>query len=220
MHQSTHTQITFVRHGQVYNPEKVVYGRLPGFPLSELGEQQAQAAAEALRDVPLAAIFSSPLLRAQQTAQILLAERPEVPLYTSELINEVRFFFEGQPLMAMLSRNWDLYSDVDPAFDQPADVVARSREFLAQVRRDYTGQHVVAMSHGDVIAFTALWAFGVDLIPANKHTLNKHGLAEDYPAPASLMTLTYAPGADERPTAITYRRPYGDDLADGGVSPK
>ncbi len=219
-HTSAHTQITFVRHGQVYNPERVVYGRLPGFPLSELGERQAQAAAEALRDTPVAAVFSSPLLRAQQTARILLAERPEGPLYTSEALNEVRFFFEGQPLVTMLSRNWDLYSDVDPAYEQPADIIARAREFLAQVRREYAGQHVVAVSHGDVIAFTALWAFGVELIPANKHTLNVHGLADDYPAPASLLTFTYVPDADERPTTVTYRRPYGEDLADHGVSPK
>ncbi|HOT92705.1 MAG TPA: histidine phosphatase family protein [Anaerolineae bacterium] len=218
---SASTHITFVRHGQVYNLERVVYGRLPGFPLSELGKRQAQAAAEALRDVPLAAVFSSPLLRAQQTARILLAERPDVPLYTSELLNEVRFFFEGQPLLAMLSRGWDLYSGVDPSYEQPPDVVARAREFLAQVRRDYAGQHVVAVSHGDVIAFTALWAFGVELIPANKHTLNLHGLSEDYPSPASLLTFSYAPEAsDGRPTTITYRRPYGEDLADPGVSPK
>lgn len=197
-----------------------MYGRLPGFPLSALGERQAQAAAEALRDTPLAAVFSSPLLRAQQTAQILLAERPDVSLYTSELINEVRFFFEGQPMAALHARNWDLYSGVGPAFDQPPDVVARSREFLAQVRREYAGQHVVAVSHGDVIAFTALWAFGVKLTPANKHTLNQHGLSEDYPAPASLLTFSYAPDADERPTTVTYRRPYGEELADGGVSPK
>lgn len=193
---------------------------MPGFPLSELGERQAQAAAEALRDAPLAAVFSSPLLRAQQTARILLAERPDVPLYTAEALNEVRFFFEGQPLLAMLSRGWDLYTGVDPSYEQPPDVVARAREFLAQVRRDYAGQHVVAVSHGDVIAFTALWAFGAALIPANKHTLDAHGLAEDYPAPASLLTFTYTADAAERPTTVAYRRPYGEELADHGISPK
>ncbi|MBN2394060.1 MAG: histidine phosphatase family protein, partial [Anaerolineae bacterium] len=130
------------------------------------------------------------------------------------------FFFEGQPLIAMLSRNWDLYTGVDPSYEQPPDVVARSREFLAQVRREYAGQHVVAVSHGDVIAFTALWAFDVELIPANKHTLDAHGLSEGYPSPASLLTFTYASDADERPTMVTYRRPYGEDLADLGVSPK
>jgi broad specificity phosphatase PhoE len=214
------TQITFVRHGQVHNPQQVIYGRLPGFRLSELGERQAQAAAEVLRDEPLAAIFSSPLLRAQQTAQILVANRAELPLLMSEHINEVSFFFEGQPMAAMASRQWDLYTGIGPAYEQPPDVVARVGQFLADVRRDYAGQHVIAITHGDVIAFTALWAFGVELVPANKHTLDVHGLAEDYPAPASLMTFTYALGTDGKRPVVTYRRPYGEDLADGGVSPK
>ena len=212
------TQITFVRHGQVYNPQQLVYGRLPGFPLSALGERQARAAAAALRDEPVAVAFSSPLLRAQQTAKILLAGRPDVPLRTSERLNEVKFFFEGQPLASMASRHWDLYTGVGPEYEQPPDVVARVRQFLARVRRDYAGQHVLAVTHGDVIAFTTLWAFGVALSPANKHTLDAHGLAEDYPAPASLMTFTYAP--DATVPAVTYHRPYGEDLADRGVSPK
>jgi broad specificity phosphatase PhoE len=215
------TQITFVRHGQVYNPERVVYGRLAGFPLSELGERQAQAAAEALRDTPSAAVFSSPLLRAQQTARILLEKQPDILLYTSDLLNEVRFYFEGQPMASLETRNWDLYTGVDPAYEQPPDVVARVRKFLAQVRHEYAGQHVIAVSHGDVIALTALWAFGVELIPANKHTLDAYGLSEDYPSPASLLTFIYAPDVgDERPTAVTYRRPYGEELADHGISPK
>jgi broad specificity phosphatase PhoE len=212
------TQITFVRHGQVYNPQQIVYGRLPGFPLSELGGRQARATAAALRGEPLAAVFSSPLLRAQQTAKILLADRSDVPLRTSELINEVRFLFEGRPLATMASRHWDLYTGVGPEYEQPPDVVARVRQFLAQVRRDYAGQHVLAVTHGDVIAFTTLWAFGVELTPANKHTLDAYGLSEDYPAPASLMTFTYAP--DATVPAVTYHRPYGEDLADRGVSPK
>lgn len=212
------TYITFVRHGQVHNPERVIYGRLPGFRLSELGERQAAAAAAALRGVPLSVVFSSPLLRAQQTAKVLLAERQDVPLRTSDLINEVSFVSEGQPIASMVSRNWDLYTGAGPGYDQPPDVVARVRQFLAQVRRDYAGQHVAAVTHGDVIAFAALWAFGAELIPANKHTLVARGLAEAYPAPASLLTFTFGSGA-ERP-AVRYARPYGEDLADGGVSPK
>ena len=118
----------------------------------------------------------------------------------------------------MAPRNWDLYTGVDPAYDQPADVVARARQFLVQMRHDYAGRHVVAVTHGDVIAFTTLWAFGVKLIPANKHTLDIHGLAEDYPAPASLMTFTFELGATH--PVVSYIRPYGEALSDGGVSPK
>jgi broad specificity phosphatase PhoE len=42
------TIVHLLRHGEVYNPTKILYGRLPGFRLSELGVQMAQAAADSL----------------------------------------------------------------------------------------------------------------------------------------------------------------------------
>ena len=62
------TVISFVRHGEVYNPDDIIYGRLCGFRLPEKGNYQAVKAAETLNGSQLAAIFSSPLLRARQTA--------------------------------------------------------------------------------------------------------------------------------------------------------
>ena len=213
------TRISFVRHGQVYNPEKVVYGRLPGFGLSDLGRQQAQAAASVLRDSPLAVVISSPLLRAQETAQILLSPHSDTPLRSEEAINEVAFYFEGWPLQKMAARDWNLYSDVPAEYEQPPDVIARARTFLAQVRREYTGQHSVLVSHGDVLAFTILWAHNVPIVPENKHTLNQLGFSDDYPAPASITTFIYKPEDGEKPSAVEYLRPYGDALADT-ISPK
>jgi broad specificity phosphatase PhoE len=67
-----YTTIHLVRHGEVHNPEGVLYGRLPGFRLSETGEQQAKVTSaylgdpRAARDV--AAVIASPLERARQTA--------------------------------------------------------------------------------------------------------------------------------------------------------
>ena len=64
------TTVYLLRHGEVFNPTKVLYGRLPGFRLSEAGERMADAAAAWLRTyVPdTAAVFASPLERARQTA--------------------------------------------------------------------------------------------------------------------------------------------------------
>ncbi len=67
------TQISFVRHGHVHNPGAVLYGRLPGFRLDRQGVQDAQRAGRALRGKNITAIFSSPLLRARQTAREVLA---------------------------------------------------------------------------------------------------------------------------------------------------
>ena len=47
---STRTVVHLLRHGEVHNPEKVLYGRIPGYRLSTLGEQMAVRAAEALAD--------------------------------------------------------------------------------------------------------------------------------------------------------------------------
>lgn len=60
-----------IRHGEVENPQGVVYADLPGFGLSERGRRQAEAAASHLADRPLAAVYSSPLRRALQTASVI-----------------------------------------------------------------------------------------------------------------------------------------------------
>lgn len=61
--------VYFVRHGEVENPERIKYGRLPGFPLTAKGAAEAQRLAEELWGKGIQAIFCSPLLRTRQTAQ-------------------------------------------------------------------------------------------------------------------------------------------------------
>ncbi len=214
------TRIIFIRHGHVHNPQNVIYGRLPGFRLSAQGMAQAQAAAQALRAAPLAAIFSSPLLRAQQTAESIAAYHPSVPLLTSELIHEIHIALEGQSMDAAAACDWDFYTNAPPGYEQPADLAARAQEFIAKVRRDYAGQTVAAVTHGDVLAFTCLWAAGLPLLPAHKHTLDRiPGFVDDYPQPASLITLHFMP-EDTRPSGIEYLRPYGAELLGGPGAPK
>ena len=67
------TRIHLVRHGEVYNPKHVLYGRLPGFRLSDKGIRQAQAVANALADRDIVAVIASPLQRAQETAAPIAA---------------------------------------------------------------------------------------------------------------------------------------------------
>jgi broad specificity phosphatase PhoE len=62
------TTLHLLRHGEVHNPDGVVYGSLPGFGLSERGIEQAGAAADHLAALDVSAIFTSPLDRARQTA--------------------------------------------------------------------------------------------------------------------------------------------------------
>ena len=65
------TIVHLLRHGEVHNPTGVLYGRLPGFHLSELGRQMAQRVADAIGDRDITHLVASPLERAQETAQPL-----------------------------------------------------------------------------------------------------------------------------------------------------
>src|SRR5437879_12406839 len=70
-----------MRHADVENPNRVLYGHLPGFYLSELGRAQAAAVGQSLRDRGIKRIVHSPLERARETAEIANAQLPSpVPL--------------------------------------------------------------------------------------------------------------------------------------------
>jgi broad specificity phosphatase PhoE len=63
------TVVHVLRHGEVHNPEKVLYGRLPGYHLSDLGLKMAERIAERVGGEDITYVVSSPLERAQETAR-------------------------------------------------------------------------------------------------------------------------------------------------------
>ncbi|MBN1579851.1 MAG: histidine phosphatase family protein [Anaerolineae bacterium] len=183
------TVISFVRHGHVHNPQGILYGRLPRFGLSEKGHSQARVVAETLRGRPIAALYSSPMLRARQTAQAILDVRPGLPLHISELINEVQSSYEGQPLAELIASGWDLYRGSE--YEQPHDVLDRALRFIDRTRKRHMGQQVVAVTHGDVIAAIICWVKRLSIHPHNRELLLSVGIPGGYPAPASISTLTF-----------------------------
>lgn len=199
-------RISFVRHGHVHNPQSILYGRLPRFRLSEEGEAQAQAAACYLRTRPFAALFSSPMLRARQTARIILAAtRPQLPLHLSSYIHEVYVGFQGRPLSEVAAHDWDIYTGYKAPYEQPGDILRRVRRFVTRMRRQHPEQHVVAVSHGDPIVFMMLWARNK---PANRQGLADLGLPEDYLAHASITTFTYKTSSKDEVPDFEYVKPY------------
>jgi len=63
------TIVHVMRHGEVHNPDKILYGRLPDFHLSERGRAQAQAVAEWMGDRDITYLVASPLDRAQESGK-------------------------------------------------------------------------------------------------------------------------------------------------------
>ncbi|MGC9348372.1 MAG: histidine phosphatase family protein [Anaerolineae bacterium] len=212
------TRITLVRHGHVHNPDNVVYGRLPGFDLSEIGRQQAAEAAEVLRDSNLAALYASPQPRAQQTAEILVAHHPDLTIQTEPLIDEVYSFFEGRPAEEVEARGWNLYTEVGDRHETPKDIAARAGHFILRMRERYAGRHVVAVTHGDIIAFSILWAMHAPIDVKIKGQLDSYGISDSYPATASLTTLVYETNTADESPKLSYARPYGEDLVDDALS--
>lgn len=213
------TRISFVRHGEVHNPDKIIYGRMPNFRLSERGREQAKAAGEALASRPLAALFSSPQPRAQETAGFIQAHHEALPITIDERMNEIHSPHEGKPTALFDTPDFDLYRDVEAPYELPSDLLKRIRDFLAQMRQDYADQEIAAVTHGDILVFTYLYARGVPVISGEKYRLLDHGLTERYPATASILTLVYTDDSDTLPQC-TYLRPYPDDLLDIGLSPR
>lgn len=147
------TVVHLLRHGEVYNPEKVLYGRLPGYRLSDLGEQMAVRAAEALADRNIAQVFSSPMERAQQTATPV-AEHHGLEIITNEDLIEADNVFEGQRVsvgdgVLRQPRTWKhLYNPFKPSWGEPYDVVAqRMRAAVEKARMAAVGEEAVLVSH-------------------------------------------------------------------------
>ena len=142
-----------VRHGEVHNPDGVIYGRLPSFRLSERGERMAAATAAHLAGLPVARLIASPLLRAQQSAQPI-AEGFSLPIETDERVIESWSRFEGRVSTAAgLIRGpkdaWRFRNPVQPTWGEPfVDVLARMRPaVLEAIRTTDDEADVVIVSH-------------------------------------------------------------------------
>ena len=199
--------ISFVRHGHVHNPGAVFYGRLPGFGLDGQGLQEAQRAGRALLGKNLAAVFSSPLLRARQTAREILACTGGRRLRITKLLTEVHAPFEGHPSAEVDGVRDDIYTGAPAGFEQPADIVARATGFVQRMRRQYAGKHIAAVTHGDIIVFMILWAKAMPLTPANKLGLSASGVLDGYPAPGSITMFTFSTLSPDEKPGVRYFKP-------------
>ena len=149
------TIVHLLRHGEVYNPERILYGRLPGYHLSELGHAQARVAAEFLAQRPIGHVVSSPLQRAQETAAPLLELTGRV-LDTDDRLIEASNELEGRRVaggkgLFTQPGNWKYFRNpLRPSWGEPyaqiaARVLAAARK--ARLRVEGTGLEAVCVSH-------------------------------------------------------------------------
>jgi broad specificity phosphatase PhoE len=201
---STRTTVHFLRHGEVHNPDLVLYGRLPGFRLSDDGRKMAQDAADALADRDVVHLVSSPLQRAQETMEPM-AELFGLPVTIDERILESENVFEGKKVGvgdgALRSpENWrHLRNPFVPSWGEPYRVIAARMMAAAEAARDAArGHEAVCVSHQLPIWTLRRFAEGRTLW--HRPDRRQCGLA-------SLTSLTW--DDDDRLLTVTYSEPAG-----------
>ncbi|MFV0128413.1 histidine phosphatase family protein [Streptomyces sp. HMX112] len=147
------TVVHLMRHGEVHNPDGVLYGRRAGFHLSELGRQMADRVAEHLSGRDVTHVVASPLERAQETAQPI-AKAHTLDLATDERLIEAGNVFEGKTFGVgdgALRRpsNWKhLTNPFRPSWGEPyIDQVVRMMAALNAARDAARGHEAVCVSH-------------------------------------------------------------------------
>ncbi|WP_066521612.1 histidine phosphatase family protein [Curtobacterium ammoniigenes] len=148
-------RLHLVRHGEVYNPQRILYGRLPGYGLSELGAQMAAAAAEAwfAEGHDVRRIVASPLQRTQESAAPW-AERYGLEIATDERLIEPTNRYEGQPpgfVKRSLARprEWPwIANPLRPSWGEPyAAIASRMLAAIDSAWRSVPEGDVVLVSH-------------------------------------------------------------------------
>jgi len=143
--------IHLVRHGEVHNPEGVLYGRITGYHLSDLGHRMAELAAASLEGHPITGLWASPLLRTQESAA------PWASRFGLEIVNDERLIeppnvFEGVNIRRELRRNplliRHLRNPARPSWGEPfVSIRNRMMEAVADIHAATESGEAVVVSH-------------------------------------------------------------------------
>jgi broad specificity phosphatase PhoE len=147
------TVVHLLRHGEVHNPTKVLYGRLPGYHLSDLGRAMADRIAEHLKNDDVTYVVSSPLERAQETAGPT-ADVLGLEVATDDRLIEAGNVFEGKTFGVgdgSLRRptHWKhLRNPFRPSWGEPyVDIAQRMLAAVEEARDKARGHEALAVSH-------------------------------------------------------------------------
>ena len=186
------TTIYIVRHGQSIGNELGLYLGRTDMELTEKGRQQAQYAADYLKDIEFDAIYSSPLMRAHNTAVPHALIRGMQVVDREELAEIFIGDWEGVPTDDLKKKYHDEYYNgwtdnyftfTCPGGESVAACGERFRQGLERIAKDHEGKTVLVVAHGGVIR--AFWGkmIGVDPATGAKEVL--------FPSNASYSVVTY-----------------------------
>ena len=197
------TVVHLLRHGEVHNPEGVLYGRRDGYHLSELGTTMAERVADVIGERDIVHLRSSPLERAQETARPLAAARG-LEIVTDERVIESTNVFEGERFgvgdgALRKPTAWrHLWNPFKPSWGEPyKEVVARMLAAVYDARDAARGHEAVIVSHQLPIWITRL--------AAEKRSF----LHDPRKRQCTLCSLTSFNYTGDTLTSISYSEPAG-----------
>jgi len=145
--------IHFIRHGEVHNPEKILYGLQPGWRLSDRGQEMAKVIGDWSSNLNLGAILASPLQRAQETVAPIIAKH-NLPLTTDSHLIEASNIFEGKKFelgngIFRHPKSWRyLWNPWRPSWGEPYDqLISRMLKALFAARDAAGGKDAICVSH-------------------------------------------------------------------------
>ncbi len=139
------------------NPNKLIYGSQPGFPLSAMGRDQVQEAAEFLSDIHIDLVISSPLERAIETATIV-AESKNIPVITNSLLGEtglgkIEGVITREEYIAQLAKHQAAQIAEEEGMESPSNIQARMRTAFDQAIQQHPDANILFVSHGAPLCF-------------------------------------------------------------------
>jgi broad specificity phosphatase PhoE len=206
------TRLYLVRHADVENPRRVLYGHLPGFPLSERGRAQAAEVGRRLRDRGIRRIVHSPLERAAETAEVICQQLPEpVPLVAEPALREAEFsrYLQGVPFWQIPVRRplWVVHKarrGLLPGDETIAHLGGRLVEVVLRLAEEHPDEASVLVSHADPLQ--AAW------VVMDGRTQNERELTRKPVERAGVLEVDVEGG---RVLAVNYVAPPGRPTPDG-----
>ena len=199
------TLVHLLRHGEVHNPQGILYGRAPGYRLSNRGQQMAERVAERIGDRDITHLVASPLERAQQTAQPLAKVR-DLTVTTDDRIIESTNVFEGKPFsvgdgVVKVPSAWKyLWNPFRPSWGEPyKEVAERMWSAVLDARDVADGHEAVLVSHQ-----LPIW---IARLRAERRRTYLHDPRKRQCTLCSLTTFTFV---NEHLVSIGFSEPAGD----------
>ena len=156
------TEFIFVRHGETdANRAGILQGGSINLPLNETGKMQAEAVAEYLKEIDFDVAFSSDLLRAAETARIIIDKNQNgIPLFMTPQLQEWKCGeMDGMSFTEIYERfpqegksfAFEQIDTVMPGGECGRDFQERVESFLKNLCQDYAGKKILLVAHGGVL---------------------------------------------------------------------